>query len=550
MAQSSSGGTRKKTAKKTTARSKSTRRRSPSQPTLKSFDPRAGKVRGEIRANLPAEVLEAVDHARKVAPEWGAIDPAGRAHLLREVRYQLYNKMDELVEVVSAECGKPRFEALAYDVLPAIMLMLNFEKIAARALKPERISLLSPPRLPKLLSGTLSRIEWRPFGVVGCITPWNYPITNLFLATAPALFAGNTVVIKPSEVTPGVGEKLKEVFDVLPSGVAAIVQGGGEIGAALVDAPCDKISFIGSPVTGRKICEAAAKHLTPVVMELGGMDAAIVCDDVDVDVATSGIAWGSFFNAGQTCCSIERTYVVDSIAEEFKERLLEKLARVRQGEDGELGSLTFPPQLEIVERHVKDAVDKGAKLLAGGPDVGRKNENGSLWYAPTVLEDVTDEMAVVKEETFGPVVTITRVNDEDEAVRRANEEAVNLTASVWSSNNARAERIASRLKAGTISINSHGESAGAAWTTWGGVGESGFGRLNGVLGLREFSVPVHVTRPLNPRMKHIWWYPYDDASSESIKGIAKLFGAAEFPEKLDGARTFISNVGRALKNKF
>ncbi|MDQ3987350.1 MAG: aldehyde dehydrogenase family protein [Actinomycetota bacterium] len=530
----------KQPARKRTSKSQ---KRSPGA--LKSLNPRTGEVLREIPTTSPGEVGDLVAQARKVAPEWAAIPPQGRARILREVRYRLYDMLDEIVETVSTECGKPRAEALAHDVVPALFMWLYYERVVHKALRSQRAGRLLGP-----IAGVTSRIDWRPFGVVGCITPWNYPITNSFLAFSAPLFAGNTVVVKPSEVTPGCGELLRKVLEPLPAGVATVIQGGGDVGAALVDAPCDKISFIGSPVTGRRICEAAAKHLTPVVMELGGQDAAIVCRDADLDIASSGVLWGSFFNAGQTCCSIERTFVVDSVADEFKERMLEKLSRLRQGpEDGDVGSITFPRQLEIVERHVSDAVEKGATLVAGGPDEGPKNKSGSLWYAPTVLEDVTSEMDVVKEESFGPILTITRVQDEQEAVRRANDEGVNLTASVWTKDRDRAEAIAAQLKAGTVSSNDHGTEVGMPWAPWGGVGESGFGRLNGKLGLQEFTVPVHVTHSLMPGMKKLWWYPYTENTDEAFRALAGILGAPGMGRKIEAGRSLLKHFGSVLKEK-
>jgi acyl-CoA reductase-like NAD-dependent aldehyde dehydrogenase len=536
---------RRAVARKKTTKSTRSRMRAPQN--LESLNPRTGEIRGEIPATAPAEVADVVERARKVAPEWAAIAPEGRARMMKEVRHRIYDRMDDIVETVAAECGKPRHEALAHDVLPPMIILTSLEAVAPRALRPEKIRLFTPPVLPKLLSGTSARTEWRPFGVVGCITPWNYPIANSFLAFAPALFAGNAVVIKPSEVTPACGELIRDLLEPLPSGVASVVQGGEAVGAALVDAPVDKVSFIGSPATGRKICEAAAKHLTPVVMELGGKDAAIVCSDADLDFTSSGILWGSFYNAGQTCCSIERAYVVDSVADEFKDKLLSKLTAVRQGED--VGSMTFSPQLDTVKEQVADATAKGARVLAGGPDAGIKNQNGSLWYAPTVLESISNEMAVLREETFGPVLTVVTVRDEDEAVKRANEDGVNLTASVWSSSKARSESISARLRAGTVTVNVHGETAASAWSPWGGVGESGFGRLNGIQGIREFVYAVNVTRNTNTKIPRLWWYPYDDASERAFRSIADLFGSPSTGTRFRGLTSLARNAAIALREK-
>lgn len=360
------------------------------------------------------------------------------------------------------------------------------------------------------------------------------------------------MVLKPSEITPQVGELIVELLEPLPAGVATVVQGAGEVGAALVDAPCDKISFIGSPATGRRIAEAAARHLTPVVMELGGKDAAIVCRDADLDLATSGILWGSFLNAGQTCCAVERIYVVDEVAEEFTKTFVEKLSKVRHGgPNSEIGSLTVKRQLDTVERQVNDAIDKGANVLWGGPTKpnGQDGSSGALWYSPTVLEGTSPSMALAQEEIFGPVVPIIRVVDEEEAVRRTNEEGFNLTSSVWSRSRAKAEALASKIRAGTVSINEHADTLASPWTPWGGVGESGYGRLNGVGGLREFTVPVHVARNLTPRLKRLWWYPYDYATVEALRGIAALVSSQSFSGKLKGLGQLLGNITKALQAK-
>jgi acyl-CoA reductase-like NAD-dependent aldehyde dehydrogenase len=397
------------------------------------------------------------------------------------------------------------------------------------------------------LLGYKARMEFRPFGVVGCITPWNFPISNSFLGLASPLLAGNAIVVKPSEVTPGSGEMLRDLLDVLPSGVATVIQGGGDVGAALVDAPCDKISFIGSPRTGRKICAAAAEHLTPVVMELGGKDAAIICSDADADLTASGIAWGAFANAGQICASVERAYVVDSIADEFQDKLLSKLARLEQG--GDIGSLTFAPQLDIVSKQVDDAVAKGATVLAGGPGAGRKNEHGTLWYAPTVLTNVTEDMSVLRDETFGPVLTLIRVRDEEEALQRANNDGVNLTASVWTRDSKKRERLVAGLRAGSITQNMHIESVGGGWGTWGGVGESGYGRLNGELGLLEFTVPTHVSYPTMPKLKRSFWFPYDSGSEAMTRSMIDFLGSKDAPKKFGAIKGVVKEFTKIAKSR-
>jgi succinate-semialdehyde dehydrogenase/glutarate-semialdehyde dehydrogenase len=517
---------------------------------LRSFNPATGETLGEVRANSPGEIAGIVENARKVAPEWAAIPAQGRAHILRQVRYKIYEHLDDIVESVSTECGKPKTEALAHDVMPSILTLLYYERNAARALRPEKPArTLRFPAVLGPLTGIGSTVELRPFGVVGCISPWNYPFFLAVMGFAPALFAGNTVVIKPSEITPSVGERIREVLEPLPAGVATVIQGAGEVGAALVDAPCDKIAFIGSPGTGRRIAEAAAKHLTPVVMELGGQDSAIVCSDADLDIASSGVLWGSFLNDGQTCAAIERAYVVDSVADDFERQLVEKFNRLMKESPEDIGALTVQRQFDTVKGHVDDAIDQGAKVLATGRGNNDATGNGALLYPATIIEGRSEEMRIFKEETFGPLLPVVRVRDEDEAVRRANDDGFNLTASVWTTNRKKANAIASRIKAGTVAINAHAETAAAPWTPWGGIGESGYGRLNGIEGLREFTVPTHIARNLNPKMKRLWWYPYDEASEATIASFAKVLAAPKMGDKVEGFKTLLKNGRNALKGK-
>ncbi len=512
--------------------------------TLTVRNPQTGRVTGEIAATDPREIGEIVALARKVQPEWAGIAPQGRARHLREVSHAIYDNLDDIVETVAEECGKPRAEALVHDVMPVVLALQYMSGRAPKWLKSDRPGGFIGP-----VMGLTSVVEYRPFGVVGCISPWNYPFFLAFMGVIPALLAGNTVVLKPSEVTPGVGERIRAVLDPLPPGVATVVQGAGDVGAALVDAPCDKLCFIGSPATGRRIAEAAAKHLTPVVMELGGQDAAIVCDDADLDLAAPGVLWGAFINAGQACTAIERAYVAEPIADEFEARLAHKLARLRQDGRGDIGSMTTPDQLETVRSHVSDAVGKGARVVAGGLDGGRQNADGSLWAYPTIIDGRGEDMTIFREETFGPLLPIVRVRDDAEAVRRANEEGFNLSASIWSGNRSRARRLASQVRSGTVTVNCHAEAAAAPWAPWGGIGESGYGRLNGVYGIREFTVPTHVGSNGPLRMKRLYWYPYGDASSDSMRSLIEMLSAPSRTTRLGAMTRVATGIGKAIREK-
>lgn len=512
---------------------------------LVGLDPRTGETIARVPASTVEEVREAVAAARRAQPAWAALGPVGRARALRQVIHRIHERTDELVAAVSRATGKPRAEALTHDVLPTVFTLRYLGWVAPRALRPRR---LGP--LVGTAAGFRSRVEWRPYGVVGCLSPWNYPLFLSFNAITPALLAGNAVVLKPSELTPTVGEAIRELLEPLPPGVATVVQGGPEVGAALVDAPCDKVCLIGSGATARKVMEAAARHLTPVVFELGGQDAAIVCEDADLDVAASGVLWGAFLNAGQTCCAVERVYVAEAVADRFADLLVSKLRRLRTGPDAggeaDLGPISVRRQFEKVDALVRDAVSRGARVLAGGPP---EAPGEGLWYPPTVIEGRSEEMAIFREEAFGPLLPLVRVRDEEEAVRRANEEGFNLTASVWTRDRARARRLASRLRAGAVSVNDHGAIAGTPWGMWGGVGPSGFGRLNGEVGIREFAVPVHVGESLLPRLKRLWWYPYDEPTTRALRALTDLLAAPGWAERWEAARTLIREARRALPAK-
>jgi acyl-CoA reductase-like NAD-dependent aldehyde dehydrogenase len=348
-----------------------------------------------------------------------------------------------------------------------------------------------------LMANQAATVEYVPYGVIGVIGPWNYPAFTPMGSIAYALAAGNAVVFKPSEYTPAVGQWLVDSFRraVPEQPVLQVVHGGGEVGAALCRAGVGKIAFTGSTATAKLVMAACAETLTPVLIEAGGKDALLVGEDADLEAAADACCWGAMTNAGQTCLGIERAYVVESRYDDFLTALLARARRLRvgEGDDADLGPITMPRQLDVIRRHLEDAVARGGRAILGGAEAVRPPY---VW--PTILVDVPDDAAAMTEETFGPTLTVTRVRDLDEAVRRANAVGYGLGGAVFG--RAHAMEAASALRTGMASVNSALAFVGMASLPFGGVGDSGFGRTHGDDGLREFSRPKAITRRRGPSL--------------------------------------------------
>ncbi len=447
----------------------------PSAATLEIKNPATGEPVGSVPVMSAADVDQAVARARAASTEWGALSHAERGAELGRFRRAIAESCDDLAELIHRENGKPRLEALV-EVLMALSHLDHAIKRAEKAMAPKKVS-------SGIMANYRATVGYFPLGVIAVIGPWNYPIFTPMGSIAYALAAGNAVVFKPSELTPLIGVRLAELAAraIATPSVLQVVTGGGATGAALSKAAVDKIAFTGSTATGKRIMAAAAERLTPVLLELGGKDAMIVADDADVDKAAEGAVFGALTNAGQACVSIERIYVVDAIYDRFVAKVVDEVRALKVGgDDGHLGAMTSLAQVAIVKDHLQDAVARGAKVLCGGPDAISGN-----YIQPTVLVDVTADMKVMKDETFGPVVPITRVSSVDEAVRLANDSKYGLGSSVWGKHAVR--ELANRVKAGMTSINSVVAFAGITSLPFGGVGESGFGRIHGDEGIREFT---------------------------------------------------------------
>jgi acyl-CoA reductase-like NAD-dependent aldehyde dehydrogenase len=463
----------------------------------------------------PHSVHAAIARARAAQPAWAALPVEERIKKLRPVADRVLAQAEAIAACVHEEVGKPDVEALLGEVLPTADVVAYWSKVVGDLLEPTEIELDAMTYPGK--SGAIHR-EAR--GVVGVIMPWNFPVALPLRTLVPALLAGNTVVFKPSEVTPRSGELVAKLFDgLVPLGVVELVQGGGEVGAALAEGDVDLVVFTGSVATGRKVAHACAERLSPCAVELGGKDAAIVLADADLDRAANGIAWGAMMNAGQNCASVERVYVDRKVADAFTQKVLAVVATLKPGVD--VGSLATPAQRAIVARQVSAAKDAGAIVLAGGAggeDAGATTKD----YPPTVVKVEDDGSALMTDETFGPVLPIAVVDGADEAIARANASRYGLTASLWTKNKSKARILAHRLRAGVVTINNHAFTGAIPAAPWSGHGETGWGITGSTLALDTLTRPRFVLVDASRSKRELWWYPYTPALRDVALAMATL----------------------------
>jgi acyl-CoA reductase-like NAD-dependent aldehyde dehydrogenase len=482
--------------------------------TFDTLNPATSEVIATFPVSGEGEVNEAVERAREAAAWWAGLGWKERETRLLAWKSYLTRYIARLAELVHTETGKPLADA-KLEILLAIVHIDWAAKNARKVLGSRRV------RSGLVAINHASTLEYQPLGVVGVIGPWNYPVFTPMGSIAYALAAGNAVVFKPSELTPAVGSALVSSFaEVVPEHpVLQLITGSGRTGDFLARSAVNKIAFTGSAATAKKVMAACAQNLTPMVAECGGKDAFIVAADADLDAAADAAAWGALSNGGQTCIGVERVYVAQDVYHTFLEKLSERVAQLRPGEDREAdyGPMTMPGQINVIEGHIADALARGGRSVVGGMSSIRKP-----FVGPVILADVPEESRAVTEETFGPTMTVTRVSDLTEGVRLANGTRYGLGATVFAGNKKAAMTAARALRSGMTAINSVVSFASVPALPFGGSGDSGFGRIHGADGLREFASPKSITRQRMKPMVNLTSFSRTDKDMNRIMNLVTI----------------------------
>jgi succinate-semialdehyde dehydrogenase/glutarate-semialdehyde dehydrogenase len=522
--------------------------------TLESFNPATGELVGTVPTITPDQVEAVVDEIKQVQPFWAELSFADRARYIRRAADVVVERKDEIASLITAEQGKVRTEAFSMEVLTSVDGMIWSADNAEEILGDEKI------KATQVFAKTRKmKFQYQPIGVIGVISPWNYPWLLAMDEICTALMAGNGVIFKPASLTCLIGQMMQEVFDEagLPEGLMRTVHGGGRVGAAMVDSPkVGKIFFTGSVEVGRGIGEACAKQLKGATLELGGKDPMIVLSDANMTHAINGAAWGGFANMGQTCAGIERVYVMHDVAPKFIDGVVARAKSLKIGDPNdwstEITAMTDENQFKIVNELVDDAIAHGATKLCGGPIPREELPDGldGNYYAPTVLTGVNHGMRIMKEEIFGPVLPIVTVDTEDEAVALANDSEFGLGACVWTADTDKAYSIATRLEAGNVWINDHMYSAGLCQCSWGGQKDSGIGRSHSKFGFYE-AAEIKVIAQTPTREASMWVYPYADTVGPAIRSTVDLLyarGKNRFSTLKEGSPALGKMTGRIAKN--
>jgi succinate-semialdehyde dehydrogenase/glutarate-semialdehyde dehydrogenase len=497
--------------------------------TVRTYAPASGELLAELPVTTDEEVRRVVARARKAQAAWAVLPVEERTTRVLRLRDALAERAEDLVEVVSRECGKPRHEALVHEVTTLLDLCGWVCKHAPAALAPERVNL-------HLMKHRASEVQYVPRGVIGVVSPWNFPLIIPMGTVIEALVAGNACVVKPSEVTPLVMLEVKKIYDStgLPEDLFAVVVGYGATGQALIDAGIDYCVFTGAVETGRRVAAACGQRLVPCTMELGGKAPLIACEDCDLERTARAVVFGGFANSGQVCISVERVYAHTRVYEPLLERVRALVGELRQGNPAQdyvdLGAIIFPKQIDVARRHVQDALQKGARLVCGGRSV----PGAGQFFEATVLADCDHTMSVMREEIFGPVVPFMRVSSDDEAVALANDSHLGLNAYVFTRDRARARRLAERIEAGSVVVNDVLSNYAAIETPFGGIKQSGFGRVHGLEAIRDMCHRKHLSFDrVPPPARDPFWYPYTAQSFHWLqRGMRLLFGGGSLAKRI------------------
>jgi acyl-CoA reductase-like NAD-dependent aldehyde dehydrogenase len=496
---------------------------------IRSFAPATGEPIGEVDVTSADDVRRTVARARRAQQAWAVLPVDERGRRLLRLRDALAEHADELVDLLALECGKPRHEGLVHEVT---VLLDHAGWLADHA----PAALASEPTKPHLMKHRTGEVHYVPRGVIGVISPWNFPLVIPMGSVFEALVSGNACVVKPSEVTPLILLKAKEIYDStgLPEDLFGVVNGFAATGQALIESGIDYCVFTGAVETGRKVAAACGARLIPCTMELGGKAPLLACEDCDIERTARAIVVGSFANSGQVCISVERVYAHESIYALLLDRVATLTSELRQGNPSrdfvDVGAITFPKQIEIAERHIEDATKKGARIVRGGKRLAGPGQ----FFEPTVLADCDHSMTVMREEIFGPVVPFMSVKSEDEAVSLANDSTLGLNAYVFTKGRATARRLAERIQAGSVLVNDIMTNYCTTEAPFGGIKDSGFGRVHGDQSLRALCQPKYVSFDrVSPPARDPIWYPYTAKSyAWTQRAVRLLFGGGTIAKRI------------------
>lgn len=491
------------------------------------INPATGEVIAELKENSREDFIKALSQARAVQPAWAELPLKERAKYMKQLGRVVHSRMDEIARTIAACTGKTRIDAMSTEVIPAVISSNYYARNAARFLKKRKVKGSSIFFLNKQ-----AYLRRDPYGVVGIISPWNYPFTIPFHEVVMALLSGNAVILKVATQAQIVGELLKDLIAStgLPGGLFQLIHlPGAQAGKCFIEEGLDKIFFTGSTAVGKELMVLAAPKLVPLCLELGGKDAMIVLKDANISRAVQGAIWAGLSNAGQSCGGVERLYIEADIYDDFLSGLKNEISKLRLGADRnfdvEIGALTTEQQLSKIKEQISDATQKGARVYSptSAQFDGASELDQGFFHPLVILENVTDEMKVAQEEVFGPVLIIEKVQSINEAIIKANKPRFGLTASLWTNNSRLAHRAAQQLEAGVISINDHLMSHGMPETPWGGFKQSGTGRTHGQAGFEELTrLKVVVKERLPFLNRNLWWYPHHEQIYTGIEAATDL----------------------------